>query len=66
MSTLNNLGSKQASRREFLRTSSMLAVAALAAEHTASASALVTRAKLPQIILGKYSLSRLICGTNPF
>jgi hypothetical protein len=27
---------------------------------------LVTRAKLPQIILGKYSLSRLICGTNPF
>jgi hypothetical protein len=44
----------------------MLAVAALAAEHTASASALVTRAKLPQIILGKYSLSRLICGTNPF
>jgi len=44
----------------------MLAAAAIAAEQVATTSAAAAEARLPQIKFGKYSLSRLICGTNPF
>jgi hypothetical protein len=66
MSTLNLPGCNQTSRREFLRKSGALAVAAIAAEQATIASASAAETKLPQIEFGKYSLSRLICGTNPF
>ena len=66
MSTSNLPGCNQTSRREFLRKSGMLAVAAIAATKATTTSASITEVKLPQIQFGKYSLSRLICGTNPF
>jgi len=66
MSTPNLPGCNQTSRREFLRKSGALAVAAIAAEQGTHASASAAKTKLPQIQFGKYSLSRLICGTNPF
>ena len=56
----------QCSRREFLKNSGMLAVTAIAARQAMSASGTTAEAELPQIKFGKYSLSRLICGTNPF
>jgi hypothetical protein len=57
----------QTSRREFLRRLGALPVAAIAAEQMATgSSAQSAEAKLPLIKFGKYSLSRLICGTNPF
>jgi len=55
-------------RREFLKKTVVLP-AALAAVHQASdssAAAPSAKGKLPQLRLGKYSLSRLICGNNPF
>lgn len=64
MSTPNPASHKQSSRREFLKDSGLLAVAAMAAGQATNTSAAET--KLPQINFGKYSLSRLICGTNPF
>ena len=66
MSTPILPGCNQTSRREFLRKSGALAVAAIAAEQATIASASAADTKLPQIKFGKYSLSRLICGTNPF
>ncbi|KPK44128.1 MAG: hypothetical protein AMJ65_03865 [Phycisphaerae bacterium SG8_4] len=66
MSTPNNLGCSQTSRREFLQKSGILAVAAIAAEQATIASASAADMELPQIKFGRYSLSRLICGTNPF
>jgi hypothetical protein len=55
------------SRREFLKRLGGLPVAAIAAEQmTAGSSVQSVEARLPVIRFGKYSLSRLICGTNPF
>jgi hypothetical protein len=57
----------QSSRREFLKKLGVLPVAAMAARQvTDAAVATASEAKLPRIKFGKYSLSRLICGTNPF
>ncbi len=65
MSILNPAGFGQTSRREFLKKSGILAVATIAAEQ-ARLAASSSETKLPHIKFGKYSLSRLICGTNPF
>ena len=54
----------QSSRREFLKKLSALPVAAIAAESVSFAQA--GEMKLPHIKFGKVSLSRLICGANPF
>jgi hypothetical protein len=64
----NNLSkSEQSSRREFLKKLGALPVAAMAAEQVTSVScAQAGKGKLPRIKFGKYSMSRLICGTNPF
>ena len=51
------------SRRDFLLAAGTLAVAAGAVSNTAGAE---EAPKLPQIKIGKYSISRLICGCNPF
>jgi hypothetical protein len=54
-------------RREFLKGLSVLPVATAAAEPAgAGSSAKSGEATLPVIPFGKYSLSRLICGSNPF
>jgi len=55
---------KQSSRREFLKKLGALPVAAMAAEGVSFAQA--GEARLPRIKFGKVSLSRLVCGTNPF
>jgi hypothetical protein len=47
------------SRRDFLRKSGLLVA-------TAQQAAASSAAELPQMRLGKYSLSRLICGANTF
>ena len=49
-----------ASRRDFLKTGGLLSAA------VSTASALPGAAALPQVRLGRYSVSRLICGANPF
>jgi len=55
------------SRREFLKRLGVLPVAAMATEQIAKASPTPAgETKLPVIRFGKYSLSRLICGANPF
>jgi hypothetical protein len=55
------------SRREFLKTMGMLPAALSAVPLAGPAGAASLPAgKLPQIPFGKYSLSRLICGGNPF
>jgi hypothetical protein len=48
------------SRRQFLRTAGALAPCVLPAAPLAAAG------PLPHIRLGRYSISRLICGANPF
>jgi hypothetical protein len=54
-------------RRAFLKTVSVLPAAMLAARSALSGVAAENQAAtLPQIQLGKYSISRLICGANPF
>jgi hypothetical protein len=54
-------------RRDFLKKAVALPAALAAAQHPGRAPAARPRkAKLPQLRLGKYSLSRLICGNNPF
>jgi len=55
---------KQSSRREFLKKLGALPVAAMAAEGVSFAQA--GEARLPRIKFGKVSLSRLVCGANPF
>ena len=58
-------------RREFLKKAAVLP-AALAVAHNAGnfsaaeSASTAEKTKLPQLRLGKYSLSRLICGNNPF
>ena len=54
------------SRRHFLKDMAVLPAAVLAAQYAAGAQPTPSQAKLPQIAFGKYSLSRLICGANPF
>ena len=55
------------SRRNFLkRLSALPIVAAAASQLSAASSAPTSQGKLPSIKFGKYSLSRLICGANPF
>lgn len=54
-------------RREFLQDVGVLSAAVVAAQGAAVASAAApAEAKLPQIKFGKYSISRLVCGANPF
>ncbi len=61
------LQQEQTSRREFLKKLGALPVAAMAAKQVASvSSAQAGEARLPRIKFGRVSLSRLVCGTNPF
>ncbi|MHC4109594.1 MAG: hypothetical protein ACYSUY_00875 [Planctomycetota bacterium] len=60
----NSSGCEQSSRREFLKKLGALPVAAVAAESISFAQA--GEAGLPRIKFGKVSLSRLVCGANPF
>jgi len=54
-------------RREFLKKAVALPAALVAAGHAAGASAAATeKPKLPQLRLGKHSISRLVCGANTF
>ncbi|MCY2992209.1 MAG: hypothetical protein NTY19_30655 [Planctomycetota bacterium] len=54
-------------RREFLKGMGTLSAALVAAQYaTTEAAAPAEESTLPQIKLGKYSVSRLICGANPF
>ena len=55
------------SRRDFLKKLGALPIDAAAAGQVHAASSAQTRqTTLPVIKFGKYSLSRLICGANPF
>ncbi|MHB8902993.1 MAG: hypothetical protein ACYC6Y_29890, partial [Thermoguttaceae bacterium] len=57
--------SVRSGRREFLRAAG--ALPALAAASLAAAPAAGTpEPLLPQVAFGKYRLSRLVCGANPF
>jgi hypothetical protein len=49
------------SRRQFLKTGGVVSAAL-----SAAAAQGQTAGSLPQVKLGRYSLSRLICGANPF
>lgn len=61
---------RQPGRREFLKQvgaiPAALAASQVAAQATGAEAAPADSPKLPQIKLGKYSVSRLICGANPF
>jgi hypothetical protein len=59
-------GSATSGRREFLRQVGTVPVALAAASATYGASAVVETLPMPQIRLGEHSVSRLICGDNPF
>lgn len=60
-------GSRRESRRGFLKNVGALSTAALAAGRAADATAAAEETpKLPQIQLGRYRISRLICGNNCF
>ena len=52
-------------RRDFLKTVGALPVVAAAAQ-CATDAAPAEKPKLPQLRLGPHSISRLICGANPF
>ena len=55
------------SRRDFLKGLGALSiVAAAAGQLRAASSAPGNQGKLPSVKFGKYSLSRLVCGANPF
>ena len=60
-------GASHETRREFLRKAgafpAALAVARLAGGEQAAPAA---EAGMPQVSLGKFSISRLVCGANPF
>jgi hypothetical protein len=52
-------------RRDFLKAAAAAAVAA-ATGQAAAAEPPTAEKKMPQLRIGKYSFSRLICGNNPF
>lgn len=57
----------QAVRRDFLKTAgSLLAAGTVAATTRGMAADKAEESALPQIQIGKHSVSRLICGANPF
>ncbi len=58
--------SRAPSRRDLLKALGALPLAAIAARDDAVLAALTDATALPQIKFGRYSLSRLICGANPF
>jgi len=63
----NPIKHDQTSRREFLKRLGTLPVAAMVAEQAISANSVqADETRIPRIKFGKHSLSRLICGTNPF
>jgi len=54
-------------RRDFLKTASILPVALAAAScKPIAAPTVVAEPAMPHVHLGPYSVSRLICGSNPF
>jgi len=54
-------------RREFLKTVGVVPAAMIAAQSgTVASAAPAEEPKLPQIQFGPYSISRLVCGANPF
>jgi hypothetical protein len=53
-------------RRNFLKKAGALPLAVAAAKCGTAAAKPDQGAKLPQIQIGSYSISRLICGANPF
>ena len=53
-------------RREFLRRVGTVPVALAGAGAAYGASVVAETLSLPQIRLGEHSVSRLICGDNPF
>ena len=60
-------GQHKDARRDFLKKAGTLPVAlAAGAGVTSVAGAQTDRSSLPQIKLGSYSISRLICGNNCF
>ena len=59
-------GPSASGRREFLRQVGTVPVALAAAGAAYGDSAAVETLPLPQIRLGEHSVSRLICGDNPF
>jgi len=57
----------QKSRRDFLKKLGTLSLAGITAEQLGAVSTVrADQAVLPHIKFGKYSLSRLVCGANPF
>jgi len=67
----NLSGVSNRGRREFLKKAAMLPTALAIAQSAVNSSAAepappAEKTRLPQLRLGKYSLSRLICGNNPF
>ncbi len=60
-------GKDGGSRREFLKKAGAVPLGLAAASCTSAAAAAPRpKPKLPQIQLGPYSISRLVCGANPF
>jgi len=61
------MGDAHDSRRSFLKKAGALPAALMAAGYSAGASGgEAAGPKLPQIRLGEHSISRLVCGANPF
>jgi hypothetical protein len=59
-------GSPEKGRREFLKHLGVVPVALAAASASGDSAAEPSKPSLPQIRLGNHSISRLICGDNPF
>jgi len=53
-------------RRDFLKKTGALPAALMAVGYGSAAAAPAPEPRLPQIRLGRYSISRLVCGSNPF
>ncbi len=58
-------GQDRDNRREFLKQAAVMPLAVAAMQQVAGANS-ADQPKLPQIRLGKHSISRLVCGANPF
>ena len=59
-------GRRHGDRREFLKTAGTVSLGLAVAQASAGTAALAGESGLPEIPFGKYRLSRLICGANPF